>query len=48
MKQERRRWGQPRLVIPPNQLGRLTKMDETGLINKEFQKNTSQSKTKKS
>jgi len=49
MTQERRRWGQSRLVIPPNQLGRLTQMDEPGL--KEFQKNTSstsnQSKTKK-
>ena len=32
MTQERRRWGQSRLVIPPNQLGRLTQMDETGLI----------------
>nr|YP_008519670.1 magnesium-chelatase subunit [Nannochloropsis oculata]AGI99024.1 magnesium-chelatase subunit [Nannochloropsis oculata]AHX25445.1 magnesium chelatase subunit [Nannochloropsis oculata] len=51
MTQERRRWGQSRLVIPPNQLGRLEQMDETGLINKEFQKSISnisnQSKTKK-
>ena len=38
MTQERRRWGQSRLVIPPNQFGRLKQMDETGLINKEFQK----------
>ena len=36
MKQERRRWGKPRLVVPPNGLGRLTQMDEGGIINKEF------------
>ena len=43
MKEERRRWGQPRLVIPPNKLG---KMDETGLNINEFQK-SNESKTKK-
>lgn len=43
MKQERRRWGQPNLIIPPTKLG---KMDETGLNNNEFQK-SNDSKTKK-
>ena len=51
MTQERRRWGKPKLVIPPNQLGMLIKMDDTRLINKELQKNgissSNQSKTKK-
>ena len=45
MKQERRRWGQPRLVIPPNQLGKLTQMNGSELIN---QKSGQQAKTKKS
>jgi len=44
MKDERRRWGQPRLVIPPTQLGKSTQMNGSELIN---QKSAQQSKTKK-